>query len=81
MRLKKFMVKEWKHEPHQYIESWENNSCRPASEADITEAVELLVDWDGCKTRAMHVKSEFKDCKWQQMYDRKYAWISTFSEV
>jgi hypothetical protein len=38
--------------PYQYIESRENNSCRAACEADIAEAVELLVDRDGCSTAA-----------------------------
>jgi hypothetical protein len=75
MELKKFLVKECKHKPHQYIESRENNSCRPASEADITEAVELLVDWDGCKSRSMHVNLS------SGIANSKYAWISTFSEV
>ena len=44
----------WKHNLYQYVEN-ENYSCCIAYKTDIAEALELLVDGDGCKKRQVGI--------------------------
>lgn len=50
---------------YQYIEGRENNSCSTRRKANITEAIELLVDWNGCEERKQEYLSDVCDSEKQ----------------